>query len=193
MKNQNTSKKKMILYDQTAWIYDQRYREIQEEKYKSILSKITLHKGDLVLDAGCGTGMLMEKIASKHRVVGIDFSVRMIEIARKKIRNSNFIRADLNNLPFRDQSFNKVFGVTILQNVKHPQRTVKEIARIIEDRGLAVLSTLRKKSNKKKLVKLVEEAQLRGEETYEVSEDLVVIASKNTSSRSKGTPWHLYV
>ncbi|MEX2752551.1 MAG: class I SAM-dependent methyltransferase, partial [Candidatus Freyarchaeota archaeon] len=113
---------------------------------------------------------------------------KMIEVARRKIGNSNFIRADLNNLPFRDQSFNKVLGVTILQNIEHPQRTVKEIARIIENGGLAVLSTLRKKSNKKKLVKLVEEAQLRGEETYEVSEDLVVIASKNASSRGQGIP-----
>ncbi|MBS7252163.1 MAG: class I SAM-dependent methyltransferase, partial [Candidatus Freyarchaeota archaeon] len=60
MKDQNSSKKKMSLYDQTAWIYDRRYREIQEEKYKSILSKIALHKRDLVLDAGCGTGLLME-------------------------------------------------------------------------------------------------------------------------------------
>ncbi len=188
MKDQNPSKKRMSLYNQTAWMYDRRYREIQEEKYKSILSKIALHKRDLVLDAGCGTGLLMEKIASKHRVVGIDFSEMMIEIARKKIRNSNFIRADLNNLPFRDQSFNKVFGVTILQNIEHPQRTVKEIARIIENGGLAVLSTLRKKSNKKKLVKLVKEAQLRGEETYEVSEDLVVIASKNAPSRGQGIP-----
>lgn len=179
MKRENTSKDKMFLYDQTAWIYDQRYREIQEEKYRAILSRIKFRKGDLILDAGCGTGMLLEKIPSKQRVVGIDFSREMIRIARNKIRNSNFIRVDLNGLPFKDNTFSKVFGVTILQNIKYPQRAVKEIARIVQKKGLAVLSTLRKKTTKKEIRELIEEAGLKEKEVYEVSEDIVIITYKN--------------
>lgn len=180
MKHENTSKDKMFLYDQTAWIYDQRYREIQEEKYRSILSRIRFEKRELILDAGCGTGMLLEKIPSKQRVVGVDFSLEMIRVARNKIGNSNFIRAEINNLPFKDNTFTKVFGVTLLQNIKHPQRTVKEIARIVQKKSLVILSTLKKKTTKKEIQELIQKAVLKEKEVYEVSEDIVIITYKNT-------------
>lgn len=179
MKHKNTSKDKMFLYDQTAWIYDQRYREIQEEKYRSILSRIKFKKGDLILDAGCGTGMLLEKIPSKQKVIGVDFSLEMIRVARKKIRNSNLIRVDLNSLPFKDKTFSKVFGVTVLQNIKTPQRTVKEIARIVQKRGLAILSTLKKKTTNKEIQELIQKSGLKEKEVYEVSEDIVIITYKS--------------
>jgi ubiquinone/menaquinone biosynthesis C-methylase UbiE len=181
MKNEKTPapKNKMSLYDQTAWIYDQRYREIQEEKYRTILSKITFKKGDLVLDAGCGTGLLLERIPQKYRAVGVDFSKEMIRIAKNKIRDSNLIQADLNNLPFKDNTFSKVFGVTILQNVEHPQITVREIARTLQKEGLTVLSTLGKKATKKEIRELIENAYLKEKEVYEVSEDIVIIAFKD--------------
>nr|MDO8080244.1 class I SAM-dependent methyltransferase [Candidatus Freyarchaeota archaeon] len=180
MKNEKIPKNKMSLYDQTAWIYDQRYREIQEEKYKTMLSKIAFKKRDLILDAGCGTGMLLEKIPSKHRAVGVDFSKKMIRIAKNKVRDSNFIQADLNNLPFKDNTFSKVFGVTILQNVEHPQMTVREIARALQKKGLTVLSTLKKKATKREIRELIEKTGLKEKEVYEVSEDIVVIAFKET-------------
>jgi ubiquinone/menaquinone biosynthesis C-methylase UbiE len=169
----------MFLYDQTAWIYDQRYREIQEEKYRSIISRIKFKKGDLILDAGCGTGMLLEKIPSKQRVIGVDFSLEMIGVARKKIMNSNVIRADLKCLPFKDKTFSKVFGVTVLQNIKNPQRTVKEIARIVQKRGSAILSTLKKKTTKKEIQELIQKSGLKEKEVYEVSEDIVIITYKS--------------
>ncbi|MGQ9720675.1 MAG: class I SAM-dependent methyltransferase [Candidatus Jordarchaeum sp.] len=182
MKPKNSSKSKMFLYDQTAWIYDQRYREIQEEKYRSIFSRITLKKGELTLDAGCGTGLLLEKFSSKQRVIGIDFSMEMIRIAKNRIRNSNLIQADLNSLPFKDKTFSKVFGVTVLQNLKRPQKAVKEIARIIQKRGLVILSTLSKRANRKKIRELIEKEGLKEKEIYEVSEDIVIIAHKNAPS-----------
>jgi ubiquinone/menaquinone biosynthesis C-methylase UbiE len=182
MKNENTPtpKNKMSLYDQTAWIYDQRYREIQEEKYRSILSKTTFRKGDLILDAGCGTGMLLEKIPSERRAVGVDFSKEMIRIAKNKVRDSNLIQADLNNLPFKDNTFSKVFGVTILQNAEHPKITVREIVRTLKKSGLTVLSTLKKKATKREIQELIEDAGLKEKEVYEVSEDIVIIAFKGT-------------
>lgn len=180
MKNEKTltSKDKMSLYDQTAWIYNQRYEEIQEEKYRTLLPKITLKKIDLILDAGCGTGMLLEKFTQKHTAVGIDFSKEMLRIAKNKIKNSNLIRADLNNLPFRDNIFSKILGITVIQNIEKPQIAIREIARTLQKKGLAALSTLKKKSNKKEIQELIENAGLNAKETYEVSEDIVIIAYK---------------
>lgn len=182
MKNEKfpTSKNKMSLYDQTAWIYNQRYREIQEEKYRAILYKTAFKKIDLILDAGCGTGMLLEKIAPKYTTVGIDFSNEMIIIAKNKIKNSNLIRADLNNLPFKDNIFSKVFGVTVLQNLDRPQIAIREIARTLQKKGLTALSTLKKKTTKKKIRELIGNAGFKEKEVYEASEDIVIIAYKQT-------------
>ena len=104
MKHRNTPRDKMFLYDQTAHIYNHRYREIQEEKYRSILRRVTFGRADLILDAGCGTGMLLEKIPKEH-AVGVDFSREMIKRAKNKNKSSNLVRADLSNLPFKDNTF----------------------------------------------------------------------------------------
>jgi ubiquinone/menaquinone biosynthesis C-methylase UbiE len=174
-----TSKDKMFLYDQTAWIYNQRYREIQEEKYREILYKIAFKKIDLILDAGCGTGMLLEKIASKYTTVGVDFSNEMIIIAKNKIKNSNLIRADLNNLPFKDNIFSKIFGVTVLQNLERPQIAIGEIARTLQKKGLTALSTMKKKATQKEIRELIDNASLKEKGVYEIGEDIVIIACKH--------------
>ncbi|MEM3587667.1 MAG: class I SAM-dependent methyltransferase [Candidatus Jordarchaeaceae archaeon] len=180
-----TSKEKMSLYDQTAWIYNKRYGEIQEEKYRSILSKIVFEKADLILDAGCGTGMLLEKLSSKNTAIGIDFSKEMLIIAKNKIKNSILIQADLNSLPFKDNTFSKIFGVTVLQNIEYPQIAVRELVRVLKEKGLTILSTLKKKLTKKELQELVKDTGLKEKEVYEVSEDIVIIAYKHSLSKKE--------
>lgn len=178
MKKPHISKDKMFLYDQTAGIYNRRYREIQEEKYRTLLHKIAFKKIDLILDAGCGTGMLLEKFTQKHIAVGIDFSKEMLRIAKSKIKDSNLVRADLNNLPFKDKIFSKILGITVIQNIENPQVAVREIARTLQKKGLAAVSTLKKKSNKKEIQELIENAGLKAKETFEVGEDIAIIAYK---------------
>nr|MDO8076916.1 class I SAM-dependent methyltransferase [Candidatus Freyarchaeota archaeon] len=178
MKHRNTPRDKMFLYDQTAHVYNHRYREIQEEKYRSILRRVTFRRADLILDAGCGTGMLLEKIPKEH-AVGVDFSREMIKRAKNKNKSSNLVRADLSNLPFKDNTFSKVLGVTILQNVEHPLKAVREIRRVTKKKGLTILSTLKKKTTKEEIRKLIRNAQLKEKEVYKISEDIVIISQKN--------------
>lgn len=71
-------------YDATAHLYDERYKEEQMQKINFLLDKLSPKEGDILLDIGCGTGLLFEK-ADCRLIVGVDISPNMLREARKKI------------------------------------------------------------------------------------------------------------
>src|SRR4030067_188127 len=90
-------------YDLTAVMYDARYAEEQEAKYYAALT--SMKPTGLVLDVGCGTGLLFSRIASEsEQVVGVDVSKKLLLQAReraRKLRNADVVQADADHLPFK--------------------------------------------------------------------------------------------
>lgn len=74
-----------------------------------------------VLDVGCGAGVPVTKflVKSGFDVVGIDFSGSMLELARKNVPEAKFIRKDMTNLDFADDSFD---GLTAFYSIIHVPR-----------------------------------------------------------------------
>jgi demethylmenaquinone methyltransferase/2-methoxy-6-polyprenyl-1,4-benzoquinol methylase len=72
------------LYSSYDWVLD--YFTLFQDRYwkRWLLARASLSSDDLVLDIGCGTGVLEEKFAPDANVVGIDLSDEMLEIARSK-------------------------------------------------------------------------------------------------------------
>jgi 2-polyprenyl-3-methyl-5-hydroxy-6-metoxy-1,4-benzoquinol methylase len=87
----------------TEWDVNEDVREYSEKAFYSWQSKVAPAVSDLsnsrVLDFGCGTGLLAEKLAEKcGQVVAIDSSPRMIEVLNSKIEQSdvaNIVASDL--------------------------------------------------------------------------------------------------
>ena len=81
-------------------------RDLDKTVTKKSLSKIDFFK---VLELGCGSGKNTEWLIIKaDRLVGLDFSKNMLDLARKKIKNDKvtFINTDINkNWPVNDNSF----------------------------------------------------------------------------------------
>src|SRR5215510_15630969 len=81
------------------------------------IAAMNLRAEDRVLDVGCGSGWatrLMAQQASAGRVVGIDISDEMIDLARKssiEFPNIVFQVATAESLPFADNEFTKVFSM----------------------------------------------------------------------------------
>lgn len=104
---------------------------------------------DAVLDVACGTGDLAEAFAAAGpaRVVGVDFTEEMLEIARRKSARETADRtpieyrwADAQDLPFEDASFDVVSIAFGLRNVADPARALREFRRVLRPGGrLAVL------------------------------------------------------
>ena len=60
------------------------------------------------LDAACGTGMLTQHLPGE--IVGVDQSDAMLERARRRVPAARFVTGDVLDLPFEDDSFNRVFS-----------------------------------------------------------------------------------
>jgi demethylmenaquinone methyltransferase/2-methoxy-6-polyprenyl-1,4-benzoquinol methylase len=101
-----------------------------------LTAEAVVRPGDAVLDACCGTGDLAVAAArAGGRVTGLDFSEPMLERARRKGPELEWIRGDLLELPFADASFDAAtvgFGV---RNVDDLQRALSELRRVLRPGG----------------------------------------------------------
>jgi ubiquinone/menaquinone biosynthesis C-methylase UbiE len=142
------SQKRRVMrkYDLTAGMYDMRYAEEQEAKYRIALYNVTI-KGS-VLDVGCGSGLFFGHVASQaEKLVGVDVSGQLLLQARERARNwgnAHLVQADGDHLPFKDGVFDFVFAFTVLQNMPAPMETLKEIRRIARRNALMAVTALKK-------------------------------------------------
>lgn len=98
--------------------------------------------GASVLDVCCGTGMitigLAEKAGTQGKVVGVDFSEGMLQIARKNCNKSRsgktieLLQADALKLPFAANTFDCAVIGYGLRNVNNLKRALLEIKRVIK-------------------------------------------------------------
>jgi len=94
-----------------------------------------------VLDIGCGNGWatrLMAQKASEGRVVGIDISDEMVELARESsaaFPNVEFREASAEKLPFAEEEFTHAFSMESLYYYADILRALKEIRRVLKSDG----------------------------------------------------------
>lgn len=114
--------------------------DIQERKspvlWNPVLDWAGVSTGTRVLDAGCGTGGASLLAHDRGAVVtGCDASEAMLVLARRRLPESNFRLAELENLPFPDRSFDVVLAINSLQFTANPAAAAKELARVTNAGG----------------------------------------------------------
>lgn len=91
-----------------------------------------------VIDLCCGTGDL-SKIVKKQSptalVTGIDFSDRMISIAKTRVQEVEFLQGDVTNLPYSDESFDFAIMGFGLRNILNAEKAIEEVYRILKSGG----------------------------------------------------------
>ena len=103
--------------------------------------------GRRVLDAGCGDGALICAAASRGAAAtGIDPDPAMLAAARSRVggaaRGAKFVQGRLEQLPFREASFDLVAAITVLCFVPDAGGAVREMARVLRPGGRLVLGEL---------------------------------------------------
>jgi len=156
----------MMRYDTTASIYDERYADEQAAKVEAALKNMKIERQSLILDVGCGTGILFDHVDDRaHGIVGLDFSKKTLlqakeRIRKESLRNVYLIRADADNMPFHNEIFNTVFAVTILQNTPNPSETLAEIKRVVRDDAFFMITGLKKIFTKEGFEQVLKNSQL---------------------------------
>jgi len=136
------------MFDRIAPVYDAMNRTMTaglDQRWRRATAAAVVRPGDTVLDACCGTGDLAVACArAGGRVTGLDFSEPMLERARRKAPEVEWVRGDLLALPFADGSFDAAtvgFGV---RNVDDLERALAELRRVLRVGGrLGILEITR--------------------------------------------------
>jgi demethylmenaquinone methyltransferase/2-methoxy-6-polyprenyl-1,4-benzoquinol methylase len=137
------------MFDRIAPVYDVMNRAMTmglDRRWRRLAVRASVRPGDRVLDACCGTGdlALAARAAGAAEVVGVDFSGRMLERARRKAPELEWVQGDLLALPFADASFDVATCGFGIRNVEDLEAALRELARVLRPGGtLAVLEITR--------------------------------------------------
>ena len=105
----------------------------------SLISKWVGRKELAILDAGCGTGGLMERLSRFGQVVGVDYNDEAIRYARK--RGLTIRKASLTKLPFKNNHFDLVICIDVIyhRGVGDDVAATREIRRVLKPGGILIL------------------------------------------------------
>jgi ubiquinone/menaquinone biosynthesis C-methylase UbiE len=107
-------------------------------KYLEFMS--SKNRETTVLDVGCGIGTVVNKLTklSEGKYVGVDVSELFINRAKKG--SGTFKLFDGENLPFKNNSFDKVGAFTVLEHTENPVGLIYEMARVLKKGGKVIIS-----------------------------------------------------
>lgn len=126
--------------------YDVHYMNKRKQAVLDILDRYSQGRTLRVLDAGCGAGGLLGAIRQRgHNAAGMDISREMLAQASggagdADSKGTHCVQADLESVPFRDDSFDAVVCVGVLQYLQDEKNGIQELARILKPGGLAVVT-----------------------------------------------------
>ena len=132
-------------YDVTASSYDRLYGEEQREKYSEAFRLLgNLKLSGVALDAGCGTGLLFERLEAFREIVAVDISRKMLSEARVKAcrRQVHLVRCDIERLPFRGKVFDFCSAFTVLQNLPNPEEALRELERVSSPKAVLAVTLM---------------------------------------------------
>lgn len=120
----------------------QRSFYLRREGLEKVVARVNEHLKTyqgVLLDAGCGPGLVGDML-KKHKVLGVDFSHKMLLEARKKLWN--VVLGDLHHLPFKHGLVDVIITFFVISD--YPQREKKkilgEIMRVLKPGGLFFLA-----------------------------------------------------
>jgi len=101
---------------------------------------------DVVLDVGCASGRQLFQMANRiARGVGVDIAQSFVDAAEKErashnIANLSFQQAFIEQLPFPDQSFDKIICAEVLEHVFDKDVALKELLRLLKPGGSLMIT-----------------------------------------------------
>lgn len=118
--------------------------EINEVVYDFTLENMNIKENEAILEIGFGNGKFFNKLFAKAgniKISGIDFSKEMVSMAIKNNQSSvragklNLQLGSSDNLPFPNDSFDKVFCINVIYFWDQPEKHLSEVNRVLKPNG----------------------------------------------------------
>lgn len=144
-------------WDRYLQVYDglnglEGYRSALEE----VAARLDVGPGDLVLDAGSGTGNLSVALGDLGaRVVGLDFSPTALQMHRRKDPEAMLLRASLESaLPFRSGTFDRVACLSVLFAISErgSRLALREFRRVLRPGGRLIITSMKPRTSKLRIL-----------------------------------------
>lgn len=106
---------------------------------KTILDNAHIEEDDTVLDVACGTGVMIPYYLERSaNPTGIDLSKKMVEIAKDKFKDVEFIWGDVEEL--NDRKFDHVVVYNAFPHFIDPEALVKHLATLLNENGTLTIA-----------------------------------------------------
>lgn len=124
---------------------DAKSSQTSEVPVEKILNLVCPSSNETIVEIGVGRGTTTLSLArSAQKVIGIDNSKEMLQIAGQNIRNSSqrniYLKlGEAEKVPLKSKSANQVLASTVLHHTVSPSKAIREMARILKKRGKLVI------------------------------------------------------
>ncbi|MGK7926451.1 MAG: class I SAM-dependent methyltransferase [Spirulina sp.] len=133
---------KQKLFDRWAKTYDFFFPSVfYRAVHQRLLEFVELPPKAKILDLGCGTGRLLNRLGDRFPDLtgtGLDFSSEMLARAQQQNRHGDrmtFVEGNTDALPFPDSQFDAVFSTISFLHYPQPQKVLTEIHRVLLPEG----------------------------------------------------------
>lgn len=119
------------------WWHVSKRKLVQQAIKKAVDGKKDIH----ILDAGCGTGIMMSELQEYFsNVYGLDKSPLALDYCRKRgltnVHHGNLEKV----LPFRDKSFDAIICLDVIEHLKDDRLAISEFKRILKPKGFIFIT-----------------------------------------------------
>jgi ubiquinone/menaquinone biosynthesis C-methylase UbiE len=110
---------------------------------EDIVKKLLLEPSNELLEIGCGTGLLLSSLSPRvSSSIGIDFSIKNIDIARQHFPEISFVVGDVMGLPFAEESFDRILTYSVFHYTNNIKGAVEETLRVCKGGGVILIGDL---------------------------------------------------
>lgn len=105
----------------------------------NLLKKYLKNTDNLILDAGCGTGAGILYLQQFGDVYGVDLSPKAVDFCKKRGITKVKI-GDVSDLPFKDNFFDLVCLMDVIEHVSNDKLIIKEMCRVLKKGGILLMT-----------------------------------------------------
>jgi len=146
MENNFTINDVAAFWDKVAEKYDStnlKFEEAHYQRFEEAVKHLDIRSGSKILNIWSRTGNAIPFLRKKFagiEIINMEVSDNFLKIALHKFPGENFMKTDLENLPFKNEFFDAVLSLETLEHTPRPSVLIKEFHRVLKPGGELIMS-----------------------------------------------------